>query len=182
MYKKMTAAVLAAAALTLAPHAAGASKSGNEVRMEDRCDPASFNAVVGPGTCEPTPHGKITFDEFAAEAISQGSVDHWRFQASGSAIKRGETINVLNNGGEFHTFTEVAQFGGGCVDPVNQLLGGLIPVPECEQIDPASGLPKFVATLVPPGGSLTAGAGLSKGTHLFMCLVHPWMQSEVRVK
>jgi hypothetical protein len=37
---------------------------------------------------------------------------------------------VANRGGEDQTFTEVGAFGGGCVAPLNAVLG-LSPVPEC---------------------------------------------------
>ena len=45
-------------------------------------------------------------------------------------LPAGGTIEAYNKGGEFHTFTEVANYGGGCVDELNALLG-LTPVPEC---------------------------------------------------
>jgi hypothetical protein len=72
-------------------------------------------------------------------------------------------------GGEFHTFTEVAAFGGGCVDQLNLLLG-LQPVSECA----APGI--FMTTGVAPGGQRTTGA-LSAGTHRFQCLIHPWQRT-----
>src|SRR4051794_25816957 len=108
MSKRIVAAGLALAALTLAPYSASAAKSGNRVRIEDRCEPASFNAAIGPGTC--VGGGTTTFAEFREELnpVDFGH-DHWRFKVNGgSTIRRGESISVVNNGGEFHTFTEVA--------------------------------------------------------------------------
>src|SRR6478735_3247070 len=116
MSKKIVAAGLALAALTLAPYSANAAKSGNRVRVEDRCEQASFDAAIGPGTC--VGNGTTTFDEFLAKLNPVDFGDHhWRFKVSGgSTIKLGQSISVVNTGGEFHTFTEVAEFGGGCVD------------------------------------------------------------------
>jgi plastocyanin len=175
MYKKIVAAGLALAALTLAPYSAGASKSGNEVRMEDRCEPESFNAVVGEGTC--VGNGTTTFTEFAEDLnpIDFGD-DHWRFQASGSSIKLGESIKFVNKGGEFHSFTEVAEFKGGCVDQVNDPLGLTEKVPQCA--DPAA----FPGGLIAPLGGVGTVTPTTRGTHLYMCLIHPWMQAEVTVK
>ena len=190
MYKKLVAAGLALAALTFAPYAADAAKSGNEIRVEDRCEPVSFNIAIGPGTC--VGGGTTTFDEFLEELnpVDFGD-DHWRFQASGSSIKRGQSIKVVNNGGEFHTFTEVANFGGGCVDLLNGALG-LTPVPECEPLlpspDPQTDPPTpptpvaFVTTGLPPlGGTLTV-TPTTKGTHHYICLIHPWMRTDVVVQ
>src|SRR6266545_3049725 len=80
-----------------------------------------------------------------------------------------------NRGGEDHTFTEVADFGGGCIAAVNALLG-LTPVPEC------AGFPggAFAATTVSPGDTVTTSP-LSPGIHRFECLIHPWMQTTVTV-
>ena len=181
MYKKTAAAALALSALMLAPHTAGASKSGNEIRAEDRCDPATFNAALGDGACVPSKNGDTTFAELL-ETLNPTDFgdDHWRFQASGSAIKQGESVTVKNTGGEFHTFTEVAQFGGGCVPDLNIPLG-LSPAPEC-QPEVAPGVPlAFVTTGIPAGGALQV-SGLSKGTHHFICLIHPWMRTDVKVK
>jgi hypothetical protein len=74
----------------------------------------------------------------------------------------------------FHTFTEVANFGGGCVDILNQILG-LTAVPEC-----ANAGVLFATTGIAPGGELE-GAPLSSGTHRFECLIHPWMRTTVVV-
>ena len=87
----------------------------------------------------------------------------------------GGTLTATNKGGEFHTFTEVAAFGGGCVDELNDLLG-LTPVPECAQ---APGI--FFSTGAGRGGSTTTGP-LAAGTHRFLCLIHPWMTATVTAK
>src|SRR5256885_5423262 len=34
-------------------------------------------------------------------------------------VRKATTINVVNQGGEPHTFTEVAKFGGGFIAPLN---------------------------------------------------------------
>ena len=46
------------------------------------------------------------------------------------SLDAGGTLAARNRGGEVHTFTEVATFGGGCIEALNDLLG-LTPVPEC---------------------------------------------------
>lgn len=190
MYKKITAAGLALAALTFAPFAADAAKSGNLARVEDRCEPASFNAVLGEGAC--VGNGTTTFDEFAEDLnpVDFGD-DHWRFQVSGSSIKRGESIKVVNSGGEFHTFTEVVAYGGGCVPDLNIPLG-LTPVPECEPVlpppDPQTDPPTpptpvaFVTTGLPPLGGTLKVTPTTRGTHHYLCLIHPWMRADVVVR
>ncbi len=82
------------------------------------------------------------------------------------------TVTAINRGGEFHTFAEVAEFGGGCVDEINALLG-LTPVAECAA---APGI--FFETGVPAGASLET-APLAEGTHRFQCLIHPWQRTTV---
>ena len=85
------------------------------VKVEDKCDPATFNAAVGDGTC--VGDGNVTFAEFFAKVnpVDFGH-DAWRFQFGRGKVDRGETLRATNDGGEFHTFTEVKQFGGGCID------------------------------------------------------------------
>ena len=79
-----------------------------------------------------------------------------------------------NRGGEEHTFTEVAAFGGGCVPPLNMILG-LDPVPECS----IPGL--FPSTLVEPGDT-RAVTQIAPGVHRFQCLIHPWQRTTVTVR
>ncbi|HEY1180139.1 MAG TPA: hypothetical protein VGF17_28625 [Phytomonospora sp.] len=168
----LTAASGVAAALVAATVAWAAPSSG-QVVMLDACDPASFNAVLGDGACE-RPGGGVTIDAFVGQLLKHGTAPAWRF-AGPVTVATGGTLTAVNKGGEFHTFTEVAAFGGGCVDELNTLLG-LTPVPECAQ---APGI--FFATGAPRGGSTTTGA-LAAGTHRFMCLIHPWMRTTVTAK
>jgi hypothetical protein len=64
-----------------------------------------------------TPHtGEVTFAEFGALLFSPliaTVVGHpaWRFEPSYVELRSGHTLRVTNNGGENHTFTEVAAFG-----------------------------------------------------------------------
>jgi plastocyanin len=139
--------------------------------MLDNCDGPTFNAVVGPGTCNR--NGGLTFDKFVARLIKQHEVASWRFSPEQLSVGAGTTITAANRGGEFHTFTPVAQFGGGCVQFLNDLLG-LTPVPECSIPD------IFETTGAGPGDTVTT-APLLAGTRRFMCLIHPWMVSTADV-
>jgi hypothetical protein len=43
----------------------------------DDCDPATFNAMFGPGTC--VKDGTTTFQAFIAQLLAQGRAPAWRF-------------------------------------------------------------------------------------------------------
>jgi plastocyanin len=163
------------AALLLLVPAAGASAASDtrQVQVLDDCDPATFNAAIGPGTC--VKDGTTTFSEFIAQLLAQGRAPAWRFAPAQLNLDAGGTLAAQNRGGEDHTFTEVANFGGGCIQALNDLLG-LTPVPEC------AGFPggAFAATLVRPGGTVTTSP-LPPGIHRYECLIHPWMQTTVTV-
>jgi plastocyanin len=143
------------------------------VWVEDRCDPASFNAVLGEGACVETNGDKVTFDKFI-KALFNGGHPAWRFNPKRPEVRTGDIVQAANTGGEVHTFTEVAAFGGGFVPELNEPLG-LTPVPEC--LNETIVGPTFVL----PGGSLDV-EGLSQGVHRFQCCIHPWMRAEVKVK
>lgn len=172
--KRRLATMAGLAALLLLVSAAGASAaSTRQVQVLDDCDSATFNAAIGPGTC--VKDGTTTFSEFIAQLLAQGRAPAWRFAPEQLRLDASGTLQAHNRGGEDHTFTEVANFGGGCIEALNSLLG-LTPVPEC------AGFPggAFAATAIPPGGTLTTSP-LAPGIHRFACLIHPWMQTTVTV-
>ena len=179
MQRRTSVAIAAAVAVGALAAAAisWAGPSSRQVQMLDNCDGPTFNEAVGPGTC--VRNGGVTFDKFVARLIENGTVESWRFSPEGVSIDAGGTITAVNRGGEPHTFSEVAQFGGGCIEEVNDLLG-LDPVPECAGFPGPPGGPFFGATLAAPGDSVTT-APLTAGTHRMMCLIHPWMRSTVTV-
>ena len=163
-----------AALLVLVPAASSSAASATrQVQVLDDCDPATFNAAIGPGTC--IKDGGTTFSEFIAQLLAQGRAPAWRFAPEQLKLEAGGTLQAQNRGGEDHTFTEVANFGGGCIQALNDLLG-LTPVPEC------AGFPggAFAATAVAPGGRVTTSP-LSLGVHRYECLIHPWMRTTVTV-
>jgi plastocyanin len=174
--KRYLVVVAGIAALLILVPATGASAGAahRNVQMLDDCDPATFNAVLGPGSC--VQNGGTTFDEFVAQLQAQGRAPAWRFAPGQLKVDAGGTITARNRGGEAHTFTQVANFGGGCIAELNDLLG-LTPVPEC------AGFPggAFGATLAPPGGTVTT-APLTPGVHRYECLIHPWMRTTVTVR
>src|SRR5262245_13056624 len=170
--RRLVLVVISSLSLVLAAAgSASASKDERHVNMLDDCDIASFNAAVGPGTCVKA--GSTTFGDFIGELVATGRAPAWRFAPSAVKLPAGGSIEAYNKGGETHSFTEVAHFGGGCIQVLNNILG-LTPVPECG--NPA----KFPGSLVPAGGETETGA-LSSGTHLFECLIHPWMRATVTV-
>jgi hypothetical protein len=149
---------------------AWAGPSDRQVVIRDNCDGPSF-AAEG---IDCNRNGGTTAPALIAKLIANGQVSSWRFSPGQLRVDAGGTLTAVNKGGEFHTFTQVANFGGGCIAELNALLG-LAPVPEC------AGFPAiFGATGVPPGTSRTVGP-LAAGLKRFQCLIHPWQRTTVEV-
>ena len=152
------------------------------VALVDNCDPATFNAAIGPGTCAVTPHKlDTTFAEFLSQLFSPlvpTVVGHpaWNFAPGYVSISAGQTMRVTNAGGEGHTFTEVAAFGGGFIPFLNGVGGPAGTVPLLEA--PACAASPIV---VGPGKSVQL-KGLAPGVHKFQCCIHPWMRAVVDVE
>jgi len=86
------------------PVVAAAGDSTNVFTM-DRCEPDSFNAAIGAGTC--VRNGGVTFGNFLARANPKdGGHNAWRFSRHDVSLSAGEHLTAINNGGENHTFTE----------------------------------------------------------------------------
>lgn len=168
-------------ATAITPDAAlSASRAGNDddyhgaakIAMRDDCDPRD-PAWAPSGGCL-LRRGNVPFAEFARELsspLSLSVVGHpgWRNDPSYLVTLTGSTVRVRNEGGRTHTFTEVAQFGGGKI-PNPALNKGLVTAPEC----PGS-------TDIAPGAS-TEVSGLAVGDHRFQCCIHPWMRELIKVK
>jgi hypothetical protein len=162
-----------------ASEAAGPSGNGNGetgpqyIAIRDDCDPndPAWNATGG---CL-LRRGNVRFLEFADELDSPLSpttvVGHqaWRNDPSYLVITEGKTVRVSNEGGRVHTFTRVAEFGGGKV-PNPALNKGLLPAPECP-----------TSVDIPPGESIRV-SGLARGNHRFECCIHPWMRAIIKVQ
>jgi plastocyanin len=169
--RRFVAGALAAAVASVAVAVAQAAPTARNVAVLDDCEPPSFDAAIGPGTC--VEDGDVTFDEFIGQLVTMGEAPAWRFAPEQAKLESGGTLVARNRGGEFHTLTEVTAFGGGCVPVLNALLG-LTPVPECA----IPGI--FFTTGIAPGGTLET-APLASGTHRYICLIHPWMRTTVTV-
>jgi len=138
------------------------------VTLFDACDPETFNAVVGPGTCSRS--GGVRFENFVAELTRHHSAGAWHFAPSKVTMRVGDQLVANNRGGEEHTFTEVEEFGGGTVPFLNDLVGLTTVAPECN-----------AAIAIPPGGSSRETED-EAGVEKYQCCIHPWMRAEVRIK
>ena len=167
-------ALAAMAALSLTTHAA--VQGDKKIRLLDDCEPVSFNAVLGDGAC--IGNGHTTFEEFIAELEATQDVHTWRNQPSNMLLNVGRPTLIENVGGEVHTFTPVAAFGGGFVNELNGISGNPVPAPECLNF---AGI-----VFIPAGGTEegpTAGSSdLPVGTHRFQCCIHPWMRTVIEVQ
>ena len=97
----------------------------------------------------------------------------WRFDPAALSLTVGGSITATNYGGEVHTFTEDAQFGGGIVPALNTASGNPVEAPECKDIT--------AADRIAPGGTFRTDAETTTGTHLYQCCIHPWMRETVSV-
>jgi plastocyanin len=150
---------------TLAQIATNAAQ--HAVTLFDACDPETFNAAIGPGTCSRS--GGVRFEDFVAELTRHHSAGAWHFAPSEVTLRTGQQLVANNRGGEAHTFTEVEEFGGGNVPFLNNLVGLTTVAPECN-----------AAVVIPPGGS-THETEHEAGVEKYQCCIHPWMRAEVRI-
>jgi plastocyanin len=144
--------------------------SQHVVTMFDACDPETFNAVLGAGTCSRS--GGVRFDSFVEQLGKHHSIGAWHFAPPEVMMQVGQTLVATNRGGEAHTFTEVEEFGGGIVPILNQLTGLTTVAPECGRLTGSD----FIA----PGAS-TSETEEDAGVEKYQCCIHPWMRAEVRV-
>jgi plastocyanin len=174
------AALMLSFALTSpAPADDGAAPTPVQIVALDECDPTTFNAPpVGPDFCKNVALAFLgfatTLPDLFAKAAAGAPDPNWDFEPDSLTIKTGTPLIVVNQGGEPHTFTPVANFGGGFIAGLN---GGQAAVPEC-----AAGF-KDVAvarTRILQGSQLQV-SGLTKGEHHFQCCIHPWMRVTVKV-
>ena len=92
------------AMLLLVPAAgASAASATRQVQVLDDCDPATFNAMFGPGTC--VKDGGTTVPAFVGQLLAQGRAPAWRFAPGQLKLDAGGRLAAHNRGGEDHTFT-----------------------------------------------------------------------------
>jgi hypothetical protein len=95
-------------------------------------------------------------------------------------LSSGQATTLHNTGGETHTFTKVASFGGGFVPDLNQFSGNPTEAPECM-------LPPSDTFILVEAGETEAGptawtAALPVGVNHFQCCIHPWMRITINVQ
>jgi hypothetical protein len=170
------------------------------ITIRDACDPATFNAVIGQGTCIPGHHGNTLFSDFVGELQTDQIAGGWRFNPMLNAtegnfrlarlnLTSGDQTTIQNVGGETHTFTRVNKFEGGFIAPLNGLSGNPDPAPECAQVlpdgslvpQPESDTNQFVEAGKTEPGPTAGSSALPEGASRWQCCIHPWMRMIVVV-
>lgn len=141
------------------------------VQVQDDCDSASFNAGLGAGACKKA--GTTTLSAFNNELGATERVAAWQFLPATLTIRQGDMIAAMNAGGERHSFTEVAQYGGGIVPALNQAAGTPNVAPECQALADNQ--------FLQPGATFTTDPENDVGVEHYQCCIHPWMRTEVTV-
>jgi hypothetical protein len=172
-FRTVVWAAFAAVALLSLTAGAGAVQGDKKFRMYDDCDPVTFAPV--PGGC--IGNGKTTTEEFFAELEETQDAHKWRNQPEQALLNVGRPTEIENRGGEVHTFTKVAEFGGGFVDELNGISGNPVPAPECLNFGAIDFIPAGAVQEGPVAGS----SELPIGVNRFQCCIHPWMRTTIEV-
>jgi hypothetical protein len=175
-------------AATMRARWAHKEKSGKlTISIRDFCDPATFNADppsgIGPDTClrddDVSVNGSETLAGFRAELGQEKNVGAWRFNPDRVETEESVNLTLVNRGGETHTFTRVAQFGGGFVAALNTASGNPVPRPECAQMMDGNLVPQppSANNIFLEHGETEAGPRIVEDEEAkFQCCIHPWMR------
>jgi hypothetical protein len=148
----------------------GKGRAQSVIDLFDACDPETFDAAVGPGTC--VRNGGVRFENFLELLTKHHSVGAWHMTPPQTHLDVGDVLMAVNHGGETHTFTEVDEFGGGIVPLLNERMGLTTVAPECNALAPAA--------FIPAGGSSSETED-EEGVEKYQCCIHPWMRAEVHI-
>jgi hypothetical protein len=159
-------------------------KSGTlTLSIRDFCDPTTFNAILGPGACAREDNvsvdGSQTFTGFISEVGQEKSAGSWRFNPISAKTEEGVNLTLVNRGGETHTFTRVAEFGGGFVAALNAPSGNPVPRPECAKMVNGQLVPQSPSSdniFINHGQSLMGPRIVGGERAKFQCCIHPWMR------
>jgi plastocyanin len=149
-----------------------AGSSDRLINIMDACDPETFNAALGDGTCQRD--GGMNFATFNALLAKHHQVGAWHFAPGKINAKVGQTLLAVNRGGEEHTFTEVEEFGGGIIPALNEASGNPVPAPECLALAPDD--------FIQPGDFDDDDVVEEPGTENYQCCIHPWMRATVTAR
>src|SRR5262249_52895677 len=110
--------------------------------------------------------------------------EDWKFNPgpSGASLNNGGTIQIRSDGGERHTFTKVAQYGGGLIAAFNAAVGNAPTRPEGQTTQNEGNANIRVGQDTTQ--QFTAGTSplFPKGQHLYQCCFHPWMRTVITVR
>jgi hypothetical protein len=154
------------------------------ISNRDLCDPTTFNAAVGPGACvrddNVSVNGSQKFAGFLAELGQEKSAGAWRINPDRVHTEEGVNLTLVNRGGETHTFTRVAEFGGGFIAALNAASGNPVPRQECAKVLAGGVLapqPESPNNIFLEHGEIQAGPRIVEGEEAkFQCCIHPWMR------
>jgi plastocyanin len=150
----------------------------NKIDIVDNCQPGDPGWDATGGCLLNGKQGDVPAGEFFGLLTSPLTIPpggflighpSWRNEPSHITTPSGKEVTITNRGGRAHTFTEVAQFGGGRVGLLNI---GLTSAPECN--------PALTVDLA--AGASTTIAVTGEGLHKFQCCIHPWMRATIRVE
>jgi hypothetical protein len=150
------------------------------VKVRDSCTP-SFNVFFQDPTICQQLDGKVDIFAFLDYLSKHLMHPLWRFDPQSFDLPVGKHVQLQNLGGEFHTWTEVANFGGGIITALNF---GAPTVPECglpDKLAPESIKNVYLDYQDSESGATAGTSALPAGSHKFMCCIHPWMQTVVQV-
>ena len=152
------------------------------ISIRDFCDPTTFNAIIGPGSClrddNVAVNGSETFPGFISELGQEKSVGAWRYNPITFKNEEGVNLTLVNRGGETHTFTRVAEFGGGFVAALNGPSGNLVPRPECAKVVNGQLVPQSPSAnniFINHGQTIMGPRIVGDESAKFQCCIHPWM-------
>jgi plastocyanin len=158
----------------LGPQAAGeglvataqGGEPGRRIFLRDLCGGTTWAPFGG---C--VINGPVERPEWLARVLATGSHPLWANSPVQTSVQEGTTLEIVNVGGRPHSFTRVANFGGGALALLNTREDTAIPAPECLQAFES----------IAGGGASTLHTFTGLGEQKYQCCFHPWMRSTVNV-